>query len=159
MLRSIEQNAGGLSGVYMSGIYDDPSRSAVKRFQKSRGLFPNGVVDNATWDAITGEYSDILSRRETPARVSFFPNTDGYSLGIGDAGETVRVLQIILNELRQVYDGYDSIPIDGKYGKLTEDAVRAVQRANRINPDGRVNKSTWNKIVTDYNALADSDDN
>ena len=156
MLRSIEDDNGGSSDVYMNGVYDEPSRAAVIAFQKSKGLVPNGTVDNATWNAIVREYSDIAEKRNPPMRIAFFTNTDGYSVGIGDSGELVRVLQIILNELRRLYDGYSHLNVDGYYGVNTEDAVRVVQKANRLNSDGRVNKATWNRLATEYNSLENS---
>lgn len=39
--------------------------------------------------------------------------------------------------------GFDPGGIDGKLGKQTRDAVRAFQRANDLEADGKVGKRTW----------------
>jgi len=45
--------------------------------------------------------------------------------------------------------GYDPGVIDGKMGKQTKEAIRAFQRANNLNADGRVGKKTW-KLLREY---------
>lgn len=45
--------------------------------------------------------------------------------------------------------GYYNGPIDGRMGKQTRDAVRAFQKANNLNADGRVGPKTWS-ILKSY---------
>ncbi|HWC10867.1 MAG TPA: L,D-transpeptidase family protein [Acidimicrobiales bacterium] len=54
----------------------------------------------------------------------------------GQAGAAVRELQHKLRELRYW------VPADGDFGRLTEQAVYAFQKANRISVDGRVGPQT-----------------
>jgi peptidoglycan hydrolase-like protein with peptidoglycan-binding domain len=58
-------------------------------------------------------------------------------LDLGVAGYDVRVLQQILTSL-----GYSVGTIDGRFGSLTEAAVKAFQSAFGITPDGRVGRTT-----------------
>lgn len=43
--------------------------------------------------------------------------------------------------------GYDPGDIDGKLGSKTRKAVRAFQKANGLNPDGKVGPKTWNALL------------
>ena len=54
----------------------------------------------------------------------------------GDAGPSVRDLQHKLHDLRYW------VPVDGDFGRLTEQAVYAFQKANGISVDGRVGPQT-----------------
>ena len=53
----------------------------------------------------------------------------------GSCGEYVKKLQRALNLIE-----------DGKFGSLTEEAVKAFQRANGLKPDGIVGEKTWEKL-------------
>ena len=56
-------------------------------------------------------------------------------LGKGSCGEYVKKLQRALNLVE-----------DGKFGSLTEEAVKAFQIANGLKPDGVVGEKTWEKL-------------
>ena len=56
----------------------------------------------------------------------------------GSRGETVKTLQRELHQL-----GYYGGQIDGIYGKITADAVRAFQRDNGLAVDGITGPATW----------------
>jgi len=45
--------------------------------------------------------------------------------------------------------GYEIGAIDGKMGRRTKEAIRSFQKANNLNPDGRVGKKTWT-ILKEY---------
>lgn len=57
-------------------------------------------------------------------------------LGKGSCGEYVKKLQRALNLVE-----------DGKFGSLTEEAVKAFQKANGLKPDGIVGEKTWEKLT------------
>jgi len=59
-------------------------------------------------------------------------------LAYGAQGQDVAELQNILASL-----GYYYGPIDGIFGPLTENAVKALQRANGLTPDGIVGPRTY----------------
>lgn len=56
-------------------------------------------------------------------------------LSKGSCGEYVKKLQRALNLVE-----------DGKFGSLTEEAVKAFQKANGLKPDGIVGEKTWGKL-------------
>lgn len=59
----------------------------------------------------------------------------------GDEGEDVRIVQLALFKR-----GYE-IEVDGRFGYGTEAAVRKFQRANGLQPDGRVGQSTLDRLL------------
>lgn len=58
-------------------------------------------------------------------------------------GEDVEMVQECLSNL-----GYYSGPIDGKYGKLTQQAVIDFQKANRLAPDGNFGRESWKVMIS-----------
>lgn len=74
----------------------------------------------------------------TPAHVIAFQSETGPQvLGRGDEGSSVAELQQRLQDLR-----YWVGPVDGVFGRLTEQAVFAFQKANSITVDGLVGPET-----------------
>ncbi|MCX7661095.1 MAG: peptidoglycan-binding protein [Candidatus Omnitrophica bacterium] len=51
---------------------------------------------------------------------------------------TIKQIQIALKNA-----GFDPGPIDGKMGTKTRQAIKSFQKANGLNPDGKVGKRTW----------------
>ena len=84
--------------------------------------------------------------------LSLFPrNPSGYELQTGDAQFLVDAVQFILDELRIDYDTLGDVKRTGTYDTATENAVREFQRINSLNITGKVNKSTWDALATQYN--------
>ena len=59
----------------------------------------------------------------------------------GDTGASVKELQRRLNDM-----GYNCGAVDGKFGSKTETAVKALQEASGLTPDGVVGKYTWQAL-------------
>jgi peptidoglycan hydrolase-like protein with peptidoglycan-binding domain len=59
-------------------------------------------------------------------------------LALGDSGESVLRLQARLHALN-LFDE----PLDGSFGDTTQTAVRALQEAHGLTPDGEVGAETW----------------
>lgn len=60
----------------------------------------------------------------------------------GDSGDDVAALQERLNEI-----GIGAGPVDGDYGRRTEQAVRAFQRLVRLTPTGEADRITLNNLA------------
>lgn len=61
-------------------------------------------------------------------------------LMIGNTGEAVKELQRLL--------GFTGNDVDGLFGPKTRDAVKAVQRKAKLDPDGKVGSYTWPVLAT-----------
>lgn len=101
------------------GFFGPVTDEAVEDFQGKNGLTVNGVVGSETWRAL------------------FVP------VQITDQGDAVKAVQTLL-----LMHGNDPGPVDGDFGPVTEEAVKAFQQAKRVNPaDGVVRTSTWIALV------------
>ena len=60
------------------------------------------------------------------------------SMKIGDKGTQVMEAQSLLKKI-----GYDPGPIDGIFGKKTEEAVKQFQKDNGLIADGIIGKNTY----------------
>ncbi len=60
MLRELSARYGGMEGVTLNGVYDSPTREAVRNFQEKNRLEPNGSIDLFTWNAITDQHNILL---------------------------------------------------------------------------------------------------
>ena len=110
----------------VDGRYGPRTERAVERFQLAHGLRVDGVAGPVT-----------LAALRTPSSV-FFPGA-GYS---GGGSEGVRGLQ---RRLRG--DGFSPGPIDGRYGPLTEGAVRRFQAAHGLQVDGIAGRRTLHGLT------------
>jgi len=54
---------------------------------------------------------------------------------------TIKQAQIALRNA-----GFEPGALDGKMGRQTKEAIKAFQKANNLNPDGRVGKKTWSVL-------------
>lgn len=115
----------GYSAGPVDGRYGPATERTVWRFQADRGLSEDGVAGPQTWAAL--ERSGHL----------LMPGA-GYVTG-GSA--PVRQLQRLL-----VRAGYAPGPIDGRYGPLTESAVRDFQKGQGLRVDGITGPQTFARL-------------
>ena len=118
----------GYSPGPIDGIFGSKTETAVKAFQKAKGLVVDGIVGNNTWAAIS------KALQITP------PSTHPL-LKRGSTGAQVTYLQQSLTKL-----GYNPGPIDGIFGSKTETAVKLFQKSKGLVVDGIVGNNTWAAI-------------
>ena len=112
-----------------NGIFNSETVKAVKRFQRDKRLFSDGVVGPQTWQ-------NIDKRPPTPQ-----PKCDKPVLQRGDKGECVTELQEMLRKLE-----YFKSDNTGYFGNLTWEAVKKFQRDSELPPYGTVNSQTWKAL-------------
>ena len=66
-----------------------------------------------------------------------------------DQNDHVRELQQYLRVIRRERDGETDVPIDGRFGPLTANAVRQSQEENGLPINGDVDRATWEVIYAD----------
>jgi peptidoglycan hydrolase-like protein with peptidoglycan-binding domain len=139
----------------LDGSYGSQTVAAVKQFQRAKGLEVTGVVNEATWKALTTEplnattpqpenltpSSTEISETKTPETTVETPSSF-VTLTKGVTGEKVKTLQSQLDKL-----GYNPGPQDGIFGNRTLKALKDFQLAQGLNADGVVNQKTWSAIV------------
>jgi peptidoglycan hydrolase-like protein with peptidoglycan-binding domain len=100
----------------VDGRYGPLTEHAVRRFQAAHGLQVDGIAGPRTWAALSTRGNEL------------FPTAGYHST---DGSLPVRTLQ-----RRLARAGDSPGPIDGRYGPLTEHAVRRFQAAHRLPVDG-----------------------
>ncbi|MGB7999057.1 MAG: peptidoglycan-binding protein [Anaerobacillus sp.] len=106
-----------------TGYYGSITEGAVKQFQKDHGLSVDGIAGPNTFSAIQNVNSGQATR----------------TLVQGDRGHQVQSLQEELG-------GYYNYTVDGIYGPITAQAVRAFQSDNGLSVDGIAGKNTWSVL-------------
>lgn len=126
---------------------------------RCNGLYQWGSVElaneGASYEQILKRYygDDIEIVTDAPVENLDF-SAPLISLGIGDSGSAVELMQIRLNRISKNYPGIPKIyPVDGFFDQSTEDAVKKYQEVFNLVPDGIVGKATWNSINYIYNAV------
>jgi len=105
--------------IKVDGNFGKVSNNAIKQFQFTNGLPPDGIVGNITWNALLEEQPKIEI------------------LNPGDNSEKVKIAQILLLKL-----GYKP-DIDGDFGKQTRKAVKKFQKKAHLLTDGIIGPKTW----------------
>jgi peptidoglycan hydrolase-like protein with peptidoglycan-binding domain len=104
-------------GIPADGDFGPVTASAVTAFQSARGLVADGVVGPQTWPYL------IVPVRQ------------------GSTGEAVRAAQTQLNKHGA------GLAVDGRFGSVTDGAVRAYQSAHGLAVDGLVGPQTWQSLL------------
>jgi peptidoglycan hydrolase-like protein with peptidoglycan-binding domain len=114
----------------VDGDFGQKTQAAVEAFQSSRGLSADGIVGPQTWLQL------IIQVQQ------------------GDNGDAVSAVQ---SQIHSRGDGANEIVIDGSFGPVTADAVRAFQTLLGLPADGIVGPQTWNHLVDGYLTAPDPD--
>ncbi len=117
----------GLYNGAIGGNFGPSTEAAVKAFQKMKGLPQSGVVDQTTLDKLRGGQAPASST----------------SIGKGATGNDVKEVQLILTAL-----GFYKSSVDGKFGPVTEGAVKAFQAQQGLPQTGVVNQATLDALRT-----------
>lgn len=156
-LNRIGQNYPGVTPrLTDDGIFGLDTETAVKSFQTIFNLTPDGIVGKGTWYRIKSIFNAVKGLAELEGEglsYSEIDRTFPTTLSPGDSGFNVRFIQYYLAFLALFNDAYQSVTIDGVYGSETEEAVRAFQRANGLEPDGIIGRATWEAIIREYDRV------
>ena len=147
-LNTISQYVSSIPSVTVDGRFGSGTAAAVRAFQRRYGLTVDGVVGEATWNAVYAQFFSIQSDNGTP---NAYPGT---ALREGASGQNVRLVQFWLKIARTVYTALNNLSVDGKFGPSTRRAVAAFQRYFGLTDDGVVGRATWNKLREVYTDIA-----
>ena len=136
--------------VPVDGVYGENTKRAVRAFRQTRNLPPGDQVDRETWDLIYLAHLESLEGTGRTEPLYLFPrHPETYSVGLGDEGLIISAIRYLLRELMINYGGdFEDIPLVGTYDTVTESAVKRFQKLHGLPETGRVDRVTWNRLVT-----------
>jgi len=151
-----------------TGYFGDITENALKRFQRDRGLKPDGILGPNTEAALFGESqpnsdspfnnSGFLSgdressapvataepQATATAEVEVDSQATARLLKLRDKGDRVRQLQIRLEKA-----GFSPGEADGIFGEQTREAVLGFQRSRGLTVDGIAGRETLSALATE----------
>ncbi len=149
MLNELAIHASSLPRLVVNGAFDEPTLEAVMTFQ--RDFFPpvTGVVNNATWDAITAAYEKEQMTSSEPSRLRVLPD-GSFQAGAGEAGQQIRLAQAMLNSLALVLSNFSRNDPDGHNSGSTQKDLRLVQALAGLPVTGTLDRATWEYLSRLY---------
>lgn len=141
--------------IDLDGIFDTETENAIRVLQGILGLPQTGVVDKASWDAITTLYNEV---GETGTDDEYFGgDVDGWPRPYGGTpirrgarGDEVYYIQSLLTVISRYNSAVPAPARDGVFGAETQRAVTAFQTAYGLTADGIVGALTWEKLNAIY---------
>jgi LysM repeat protein len=111
----------------VDGVRGPLTRTALVRFQREKGLAPDGKFGAATRRALGPRGRPLLGRRE---------------LAVGAVGWDVAVLEFRLRR-----NGLGARAVDGRFTRKTAAALRRYQRRQGLLPDGIAGRNTYRALA------------
>ncbi len=151
MLYVISRFENGTPDIIPDGINGSKTTDAVRKFQQQSGLKPNGITDLTTWNAIADRYKEVLEILAPAVKIGFFPNEIDRVFKRGDHHNAVYAIQLLFRLLAEEFDEYENGNISGVLDEITENNIIRFQNSHRLEPNGRLDKNTWNKLANYHN--------
>lgn len=153
LLAFVSQYEESVPPLAVTGYYGPETSAAVRAFQQTYGLTPDGILGVNTYSQLYDVYERIIEsippEQFTDTAIPF-PGTE---LQLGDEDEDVTILQEYLNYIATTYTTIPTVSVTGIFDMDTEDAVVAFQRLFDITPSGIVGILTWSAIADIYTEL------
>lgn len=139
-----------IEGIAITGIFDEQTRQAVIAFQGTLNLESTGVVDSKTFEVMMSALFGILDSL-TPEAV-YLPTMrwPGIIFYPGDESPNIYIIQEMLSYISLVIPAIPYVLPNGIFDAATEQAVRAFQGTQGLEPTGIIDEETWNSITEAY---------
>ena len=142
-----------------NGLFDVSTETAVKNFQRTFNLTPDGIVGKATWYRIKSIFNAVKGLADVQGEGIAYSEADRIydtAINFGDSGTKVEVIQYYLSIISYFDPNLPQVYITGTYDANTQNAVRLFQAQNGLAADGIVGRQTWNALTNVYNRTVNS---
>lgn len=133
-----------------SDDFDDAMENAVKAFQRSSGLEPDGIIDERTWLRLERAYSGILRCCPLEGGV---PPRPAQPLKQGFFGDDVQSIQQFLTLIASAFPSIPKPSVNGLYGAKMAGVISDFQQEFELPVTGVADKKTWDSICRLYSDL------
>ena len=156
-LNRISVNFPGIPKIYPAdGFFDTSTTAAVRKFQEVFSLDVDGIVGRATWNRIQLVYNSVKNLyylNSEGLTISDVSTTFENDLSLGDSGEGVLTIQYYLSYIALFVPTVQATAYDGSFGEDTKNSVISFQKTYGLNPNGVVDRQTWDTIENIYFSL------
>ena len=145
-----------IAAVSPAGVFNGETDAAVRTFQRVMGLSSDGIVGQSTWNRMLATFNAVKHLNELDSEgISAADIETVFSLPLrrGDRGVDVQIVQFYLDFLARKHSAIPDLSVDGIFGPITEQAVRAFQQAYDIKVDGVVGRETFNRMISAYSEI------
>jgi peptidoglycan hydrolase-like protein with peptidoglycan-binding domain len=147
----------------VDGVMGGQTRSAIRKFQKEKGLKQTGKIDSVTYLALNRQKESAKEPSKIELEKDSFASVSEQSQEINvvleekkksradvqdeimtyrlKSKDRIKQIQAVLKKA-----GFYKGEIDGKEGPQTKRAIKAFQKAKGLNPDGVVGPKTWEEL-------------
>ena len=129
--------------VSIDGIYAETTRNAVAFFQRNFGLNVNGIVNNKTFSQLYEKYSEANRSEKFK---NLMPQKERFPLKRGDFGNDILYLNLMIDELRSVFDNVTDVKLSPLFSYNTERAVIDLRDAFGLLGDGVVDEILFERM-------------
>lgn len=139
-----------IPSVAITGIFDPQTRDAIIAFQKTMNLPTTGNITPETYNIL---YDNVFAILDTlPPEAVYLPylRWTGIVYSLGHESPVVYLLQEMLSYISLIIPAIPAVEPSGTYDQATENAVRAFQNTEGIEPTGAVDEETWYRIEDVY---------
>ncbi len=110
--------------IAIDGIFGDETKEAVKAFQRYKGIDESGIVDFLTFTLI---YEEFKLAEDLYNAESYIIDEKLFPLKLGDSGNEALYINLLLDELADVYSSIERVDVKPYFSLATEKAVKALR--------------------------------
>ena len=154
-LRLISYYYNTVPAVIPDGIFSPQTKESVMGFQKTFGLPVTGVVDFDTWNQIIKIFNEISEYEEEALRPLVFPATD-FTINPGESPLALYIIHSMLYSLSSIFKNLGNFNITGTHDESSVNLIKLLQKLFNLEPNGIIDKKTFNMISALYNNHAES---